>query len=86
MFWLHMNKGLWFSSPKKIMLKILNVFSICVGVALVSHTTVIPLTLKRSFTDKNSVSSASMLQDQLFIIVLAALVFHVLLTMPEGIL
>ncbi|CAG8010930.1 unnamed protein product [Penicillium olsonii] len=35
MFWLHMNKGLWFSSPKKIMLTILNTFAICVGVALV---------------------------------------------------
>ncbi|CAG7967778.1 unnamed protein product [Penicillium salamii] len=34
MFWLHMNKGLWFSSPKKIMLTILNTFAICVGIAL----------------------------------------------------
>ncbi|CAI7586175.1 unnamed protein product [Penicillium bialowiezense] len=34
MFWLHMNKGLWFSSPKKIMLTMLNTFAICVGVAL----------------------------------------------------
>lgn len=36
MFWLHMNKGLWFSSPKKIMLTMLNTFAICVGIALVS--------------------------------------------------
>jgi hypothetical protein len=36
MFWLHMNKGLWFSSPKKIMLTLLNSLAICVGVILVS--------------------------------------------------
>ncbi|KAJ5037090.1 hypothetical protein NUH16_004973 [Penicillium rubens] len=34
MFWLHMNKGLWFSSPKKIMLTLLNSLAICVGVIL----------------------------------------------------
>ncbi|KAJ5490532.1 Amino acid transporter transmembrane [Penicillium expansum] len=34
MFWLHMNKGLWFSSPKKIMLTLLNTFAICVGITL----------------------------------------------------
>ena len=36
MFWLHMNKGLWFSSPKKIMLTLLNTFAIGVGITLVS--------------------------------------------------
>ncbi|KAJ5243717.1 hypothetical protein N7489_003813 [Penicillium chrysogenum] len=34
MFWLHMNKGLWFSSPKKTMLTLLNSLAICVGVIL----------------------------------------------------
>ncbi|KAJ6142632.1 Amino acid transporter transmembrane [Penicillium samsonianum] len=34
MFWLHMNKELWFSSPKKIMLTLLNTFAICVGITL----------------------------------------------------
>ncbi|KAJ5957812.1 Amino acid transporter transmembrane [Penicillium viridicatum] len=34
MFWLHMNKGLWFSSPKKIMLTLLNTFAIGVGITL----------------------------------------------------
>ncbi|KAJ5368429.1 Amino acid transporter transmembrane [Penicillium cataractarum] len=33
-FWLHMNKGLWFSSPKKIALTLLNTFAICVGIVL----------------------------------------------------
>lgn len=35
-FWLHMNKGLWFSSPKKIALTFLNTFAIAVGIVLVS--------------------------------------------------
>lgn len=52
MFWLHMNKGLWFSSPKKIMLTILNVFAICVGVALVSDIAGILPTLERPLTNK----------------------------------
>ncbi|CAG8885792.1 unnamed protein product [Penicillium egyptiacum] len=34
MFWLHMNKGLWFSSPQEIMLTLLNSLAICVGVIL----------------------------------------------------
>ncbi|KAJ6178195.1 hypothetical protein N7519_008656 [Penicillium mononematosum] len=33
-FWLYMNKGLWFSSPKKIALTLLNLFAITVGVTL----------------------------------------------------
>ncbi|KAF4769377.1 hypothetical protein HAV15_008472 [Penicillium sp. str.  len=33
-FWLYMNKGLWFSSPKKIALTCLNFFAISVGAAL----------------------------------------------------
>ena len=36
MFWLHINKGLWFSSPKKIALTFLNTFAIAVGIVLVS--------------------------------------------------
>lgn len=35
MFWLYMNKGLWFSSPRKIALSLLNVFNIVVGACLV---------------------------------------------------
>jgi hypothetical protein len=31
-----MNKGLWFSSPKKIALTFLNTFAIAVGIVLVS--------------------------------------------------
>jgi hypothetical protein len=34
-FWLFMNKGLWFSSPRKIALTALNVFVIAVGAAIV---------------------------------------------------
>ncbi|KAJ5673776.1 hypothetical protein N7462_009215 [Penicillium macrosclerotiorum] len=34
MFWFYMNKGLWFSSPRKIFLTALNAFIICVGVIL----------------------------------------------------
>ncbi|KAJ5896233.1 Amino acid transporter transmembrane [Penicillium subrubescens] len=34
MFWLHMNKGLWFSLPKKIAVTLLNAFAICVGIVL----------------------------------------------------
>jgi hypothetical protein len=36
-FWLFMNKGLWFSSPRKIALTALNVFVIAVGAAIVCH-------------------------------------------------
>jgi hypothetical protein len=32
-----MNKGLWFSSPKKIAVTLLNAFAICVGIVLVSY-------------------------------------------------
>ncbi|KAB8077880.1 transmembrane amino acid transporter protein-domain-containing protein [Aspergillus leporis] len=34
MFWLHMNKGLWFSSPRKIFLTIVNLIAIGVGTCL----------------------------------------------------
>jgi hypothetical protein len=36
MFWLHMNQGLWFSSPKKIALTLLNTLAIIIGIILVS--------------------------------------------------
>lgn len=36
MFWLRMNKGLWFSSPQRLALTLFNTFAICVGIALVS--------------------------------------------------
>ncbi|KAF5866034.1 hypothetical protein ETB97_001110 [Aspergillus alliaceus] len=34
MFWLYMNKGLWFSSPRKILLTMVNLLAIGVGVCL----------------------------------------------------
>ncbi|KAJ5747663.1 uncharacterized protein N7511_009359 [Penicillium nucicola] len=34
MFWLHMNKGLWFSSAKKIALTLLNTLAITIGIVL----------------------------------------------------
>ncbi|EIT74011.1 hypothetical protein Ao3042_09997 [Aspergillus oryzae 3.042] len=34
MFWLHMNKGLWFSSPKKILLTFVNLMAIFVAATL----------------------------------------------------
>ncbi|KAJ5156135.1 hypothetical protein N7492_008938 [Penicillium capsulatum] len=33
-FWFHMNRGRWFSSPTKILLTCVNLFSICVGLVL----------------------------------------------------
>lgn len=35
-FWFHMNRGRWFESPTKILLTCVNIFSICVGLVLVS--------------------------------------------------
>lgn len=74
MFWLHMNKGLWFSSPQKIMLTLLNIFAICVGIALVSvfHGS---LWTAHQLTWL-SVFWVFMLQVQPFIIILTALVSH----------
>ncbi|PLB50692.1 hypothetical protein P170DRAFT_406070 [Aspergillus steynii IBT 23096] len=34
MFWLYMNKGIWFSSPRKIALTFLNIFNVAVGACL----------------------------------------------------
>ncbi|GAB1203531.1 hypothetical protein APSETT445_002167 [Aspergillus pseudonomiae] len=38
MFWLHMNKGLWFSSPKKILLTLVNLMAIVVAATLLMDT------------------------------------------------
>jgi hypothetical protein len=35
-FWIYMNQGLWFSSPRKVFLTVLNVLIICIGCILVS--------------------------------------------------
>ncbi|EIT80970.1 hypothetical protein AO1008_09907 [Aspergillus oryzae 100-8] len=33
-FWLYMNKNLWFSSPKKILLTLFNTLCICIGIVM----------------------------------------------------
>lgn len=35
-FWLYLNRGLWFSSPKKIFLTFVNMLCIAIGIILVS--------------------------------------------------
>ncbi|KAK1143182.1 hypothetical protein N8T08_006880 [Aspergillus melleus] len=39
MFWLYMNKGVWFSSPRKILLTVVNIGNIAVGACLVRPST-----------------------------------------------
>ncbi|OJJ83406.1 uncharacterized protein ASPGLDRAFT_26340 [Aspergillus glaucus CBS 516.65] len=34
MFWLYMNKGLWFASPRKMLLTVVNALCICIGVVM----------------------------------------------------
>ena len=43
MFWLKMNKGLWFASKKKIALTVLNSFVIGLGLVLVSYSRIIEI-------------------------------------------
>lgn len=47
MFWLYMNRGIWFSSPRKIFLTFLNFVNIAVGACLVRFS--FSLSTARSF-------------------------------------
>lgn len=35
-FWLYLNRGIWFESPRKVLLTMLNVLCVCIGIILVS--------------------------------------------------
>jgi len=74
-FWLYMNKGLWFSSPRKIALTLLNVIIVGVGAILVR-----PSHFKPSIhiNDLNSAASAFTSPEKPSMIIPAARVSRVL--------
>lgn len=75
MFWLYMNKGLWFASPRKMFLTVVNTLCICIGVVMVCFLLLTAGTLANEF----SAVLVCIVPARLFMMIRVVLVFHVLL-------
>lgn len=75
MFWLYMNKGLWFASPRKMFLTVVNALCICIGVVMVCS----PLLTAGTMANEFSVVLVCILLARRFMMIRVVLVFHVLL-------
>ena len=72
-----MNKGLWFASPRKICLTVVNALCICIGVIMVCS----PLLTAGIMANELSVVLVCILLARRFMMIRVVLVFHVLLMM-----
>lgn len=51
-YWLHINYGKWFSSPRKICLAIINVLIVLIGGCMVSSLTKVITNISSAVTDR----------------------------------
>ena len=66
MFGLHLNQGMWFASPRKMVLTFMNLFAICVGLILVSWKQPRHFFIETLLIDGNSVASVCTAQEYQF--------------------